>query len=381
MNKSDLKILQLVSVRWWNASAYYAISLSEGLQQIGVANTVAGREKSPPLQMALKKSLDTYTQINLETYNPLKTWQNRKRLKNLISERQISLINAHRPEDHSYGAFSIGRTKYTPLIRTISDVRAPKNHILNRWLHQSKTDYFIFSCKASYERYQNVWPIFENRSKVVLTAIDTNYFKPQNSKINLRRQLDISDDEIVIGIIARLSPVKDHKTFIKAASIISEKYSNLKFLISGEESQLTHSDLKKMAQEAGVLNKVIFLHRSPEYEIRDLIKCLDIGVVASMDSEVICRISLEYMAMEKPQIVTNINVLPEIVKEGENGFVIPAKDPAAIVDKLINLVNNKELRKSLGTSARQIAKSKYSFPVLARDTLSIYQEVFERTKR
>jgi len=381
MSQSHLKILQLVSVRWWNASAYYAISLSEALKQTGTANIVAGRENSPPLRMAQRKSLDTYTQINLETFSPFKTLQNSKRLKSILNDQQIDLINAHRPEDHSYGAFSIGRKRPIPLIRTISDVRAPKNHILNKWLHKSRTDYFIFSCKASLDRYQKVWPIFESRSKVVLNAIDTDYFQPQNSKANLRKQFGILEDELVIGIIARLSPVKDHETYIKAASIATEKCPNLRFLISGEESQITHSDLKKKAQEAGVADKMIFLHRSTNYEIRDLIDCLDIGVVASMGSEVICRISLEYMAMEKPQVVTNINVLPEIVKDDQNGYVVPARNPAGIAEKLVNLANNKELRKNMGANARKIAESKYSFPVFARDTLSIYREVLEKKVR
>ncbi|MFQ5584894.1 MAG: glycosyltransferase, partial [Calditrichia bacterium] len=174
-----IKTLQLVSVPWWNASAYYGIILAKALEISGIPTIVAGRGDSPPLLKAKEYALTTHTEINLETFNPAKTIHNYLKLKQLLRAENILLINSHRPQDHIYGALARKSLRsYIPLIRTVSDVRYPKTNAINYWLHNKATDFFIFTCIKSYERYQSTWPIFENRSAVIYSAIDTDYFQP-----------------------------------------------------------------------------------------------------------------------------------------------------------------------------------------------------------
>ena len=184
---------------------------------------------------------------------------------------------------------------------------------------------------------------------------------------------------MVIGIISRLSPVKDHQTFLKAAAILTKRYANVQFLISGEEAQFSHEDLFRVARKLNIQDKVIFLDRQDN--IKKLIGILDIGVVASKGSEVICRISVEYMAMGKPQVVTSINVLPEIIEDGKNGFIVPPGDAIAMAEKLSHLIDNHDLRIRMGNQARQIAETKYSYSALIDKTLKVYQKTLEKYKQ
>ncbi len=376
METQSLKTLQLVSVRWWNASAYYAVSLTEALNKAGVFSIAGGRRSSPPIQKAREFHLPAYTAINLETFNPFTTLLNVFRLTRYIRQHRISLINGHRPEDGLYAAL-VRRRFPTPLpvVRTVSDVRPPKDHPLNKWLHQQGMDFLIFSCHASYERYQSVWPIFEKKSAVIYSAIDTDVFQPRSRNSKFRQTLGIGEDEVLIGIIARLSPVKDHHTFLRAAARVQQDAPETRFLISGENAQLTRKDLERFATELGISERVIFLPRDDSISVRDLIAALDIGVVASNGSEVICRVAVEYMAMGKPQVVTNINVLPEIVDDGENGFVVPARDPEAMAKSLLRLIQNPGLRLQMGKTARRYAMEKFSYPVFAEKTLRVYQRL------
>ncbi|NIW99660.1 MAG: glycosyltransferase [Phycisphaerae bacterium] len=376
---NTLNTLQLVSVRWWNANAYYAISLTEALNQVGYYSIAGGRENSPPIRKAKQFNLPVFADIDLETFNPISGIKNVLRLKRFIQQNSIRLVNAHRAEDVFFGVLTkkLSPTPI-PVIRSVGDVRPPKNHCLNRWIHERGTDYFIFSCRANYDRYQSVWPIFENKSEIIYSAIDTEFFQPRQQPSPLRKELSISDEEVVIGIIARLSPVKDHHRFLRAAAQVASQAPQARFLISGEEAQLSHVDLKEFARELGIYEKVIFMHRDDGLDIRDLIDCLDIGIVSSSGSEVICRVSVEFMAMGKPQVTTDINVLPEITEEGINGFVVPAKDPEAMAKRILELVNNPELRREMGKRARQVAETKYSFPVFAEKTLEVYRRVLDR---
>jgi glycosyltransferase involved in cell wall biosynthesis len=379
MNMDRIKTLQLISVRWWNASAYYGVSLAEALNKAGIPSIVGGRGGSPPLEKAREFKQPTFTDINLESLNPLIAAKSLAQLKKFLKEESIALLNAHRPEDGLFGVLSKKSfLKPIPVIRTVSDVRAPKNNAANKWLHEKGMDFLIFSCQASYQRYHNVWPIFENKSAVIYSAIDTEIFRPDNDKSMLRREFGIAANEVVIGIIARLDPVKDHLTFLKAAAKVAERTPHTRFLISGETCNVSHEELQQFARELGIYEKVIFLDRQEDLDVRDLIHSLDIGVVASNGSEVICRISVEYMALGKPQVTTDINVLPEIIEEGENGFVVPAGDAGAMAAEILKLVENAELRQSMGFKARRIAENKYSYSVFAKKTQEIYREVLER---
>lgn len=377
MTTTPINTLQLVSVRWWNASAYYGITLADALIQQGESCTVGGRADSPPIVKAKDVfQLPVFNDINLESLSPLSAVKNLRALKNFIHKNKISLINAHRPEDHSFTALlNAFSSKKIPLVRTVSDVRAPKDRSLNKLLHDKATDFYIFSCKASYDRYQAVWPIFEQRSKVIYSAIDTDKYQPLEAQSPLRGKLVIANDELLFGIIARLSPVKDHATFLKAAAKALKKHTGLKFLIAGEEVEVSFEALKTLAGELGISDRVIFLHRDDSIEHTDLIGALDAGVITSTDSEVICRIAVEYMAMGIPQIVTDVNVLPEIIDHEKTGLIIQHSDPDALAQAICQLSEQVNIRKQMADSARQAALSRFSYPAYAKETLGVYRQV------
>ena len=157
MDPDKLSTLQLISVRWWNANAYYAISLSQILQEKKIRVIVGGRSSSPPIQAASRQQL-TYCDLNLESFQPWQWVKNLRDLKKIIRQYKINMINAHRPEDHFYSWILRRKIPNIPLIRSVSDVRPPKNNVINKILHLKYTDHFIFSCQANRDRYLKVWP-------------------------------------------------------------------------------------------------------------------------------------------------------------------------------------------------------------------------------
>ena len=383
MTASELKTLQLVSVRWWNASVYYGISLCDALNRAGIPSIAGGRIDSPPLRKAREVfSLPTFTEINLESLKPQLALRNLRALRRYVREARITLINAHRPEDHSFGAL-LRQFSSTPLplVRTVSDVRSPRDHRLNRLLHDRGTDFYIFSCKASYERYQAVWPIFEGRSAVIYSALNTDFYHPLQEPSPLRLKLGIKPEEVLVGVIARLDPVKDHASFLRAAAQALETAPRARFLISGEDCNVTREELQVLAGELGILERVIFLDRDDGLDHRELIGALDVGVVSSNGSEVICRIAVEYMALGIPVVSTDINVLPEIVEHGRSGFVGGAGDHQAMARHITTLVNNAELRKKMGQTARRDAEARFSYPALVEQTLVAYRRAEEIVRK
>ncbi len=378
MLKNPLSTLQLISVRWWNASAYYAIALSKILQQNGMPVYVGGSANTPSIQEAKKENLPVL-QLNFESFYPWYFLKNLRNYRNFISAKKIDIINAHRPEDHFYSALI--KKKYTglPLIRTVGDVRPPKNNRFNKNLHLNHTDFFIFSCRANKIRYQNVWPVLDQKSTVVYAGVDTDLFSPPANVEMSRNKMNLPADAVAFGMVGRFSPVKDHSSFLKAAARIIEKKRNVRFIISGEEVEITRHLLEEKASQLGILNQVLILEKYQD--VREVMNLIDIGVVCSLDSEAISRVTAEFMSMGKPVIVTDINVLPEMVTSGRDGFVVPAQSPERLSQAMEIFVENYELRMKMGKQARKTAMERFSYSRFYDDTINKYQDVLKMCSR
>ena len=372
MDPKKLTILQLISVRWWNANAYYAISLSQILHQKNIRVLVGGQAGSPPIQMAIQNQLNI-CHFNLESFNPWNWLKNINKLKNVILENKINLINAHRPEDHFYSGMLKKKLPGIPLIRSISDVRSPKKNLINKLLHLKHTDHFIFSCQANRDRYLQVWPLPLERTSVIYSGIDIRHFSIQKNLIKYSTNYNIPSDTIVFGIIGRLSPVKDHFTFLKAAALLSAKIANVFFVISGEEVEIKIEQLRQLSKQLGIADKILLLGKSAD--VREIINLVDVGIICSYGSEAVSRITAEFMAMSKPVIVTRINVLPEMITDGKDGFIVSARSPENLSHKMQELVQNPQLLARMKENARKTAENRFSYQRFYQDTIEVYEKV------
>lgn len=375
MNSEKLSTLQLCSVRWWNANAYYAISLSEVLQENKVEVLVGGTVNSPALQMARRSNLPT-RELDLESFHPWRWVKNISILKNMIESMRINLINAHRPEDHFYSGILKRKMPQIPLIRSVIDVRPPKTNLINKRLHLKYTDHFIFSCQANRNRYLQVWPELKEKSTVIYSGIDTQYFRPDESYDINKLKYNIPSDKLVFGMISRLSPVKRHSIFLKAASLLSRLTSKVFFIISGEEVEIKTAHLQEICENLGIADQTLFLDKFAD--VREVISLIDVGVVCSSDSEAVSRITAEFLAMSRPVIVTDINVLPEMITDGYDGFIVPPRSPEDLVNRMNIFVQNPQLLKTMRLNARKTAETRFSYQRLFQETIQTYQMVLNK---
>ncbi len=382
MNEPGGTTLQMVTVRWWNASAYYAVSVARALQMAGYPSIVASPEHYPATARARQANLTVFSGARTESLNPLRILGNLVVLKRFITHHNIRFLNAHRPEDHAHAALLRAVMNVPiPVIRTVTDVRFPKKHALNRRIHQRYTDYFIFSSRSSVERYQSVWPFFEEGKNytIIPGGIDTDYFTPRTASPEQRTALGIDRDAVVFGLIARLSPVKGHRVFLEAAAQVHRRFPNTRFLISGEAVEITHAELQEYAQTLGIAPAVIFQEKAAD--VREVIEIIDVGVVASLDSEVVCRIGMEMMAMGKPVIATRVNVLPELIEDGGEGILVPPGDASALARAMEHMLMKPDIISRMGKQARRRVETEYSLPVLAQKTWRAYERALQHFKQ
>jgi len=379
-NSRKLCILELINVRWYNACAYYAVTLSLALGKRGHRVIVGGDPESPPILVAQKSGLETYSDLFLSMTNPFSIVYNIKRLSEFIEKERVDIINAHRGESHLVAALAIRWNKNNiPLIRTRGDVRSPQNSIFNKYLNNSLTDKIVTTAEVLKNDYIQKLGIDENKVIKINSGIDENYFHPQPADVHWKSKLGIAEDTLVMGIVGRLSPVKGHKYFIQAADYVLRNCSKrIKFIIAGQDAQIKSSQLQEMTKGLGIENHFCFIGKVDDVE--KIISLLDIGVVSSVGSETICRSALEYMAMGKPVVGTTINAIPEIVSDGLNGILVPPEDGASMGRALLELLENDQKRIDFGRKSRELIEEKFTLDKLASQTEKVYFQALKEKK-
>ncbi|KPK77886.1 MAG: hypothetical protein AMJ89_01640 [candidate division Zixibacteria bacterium SM23_73] len=367
----NLNILQLINVRWYNACAYYAITLSYALKGRGHKVIVAGDPKSPPVLEAEKLGLQVYGDLHLSYTSPWMVVYNIKRIADLVKKENIHIINAHRGEVHLVAAlYKYVLKKKVPLIRTRGDMRPPKNNVFHRYLNDSLTDQIIVTAESLKESYLQDLKIKEEKVSKISVGIDQIFFSPRPPDQSWRNRLNIGEGDLVVGMVGRLSPVKGHKYFIQAAKLVAKKIPRVKFIIAGEDAQIKASELWVVVEKLNIENNFRFVGKLDD--IREIVSLFDVGVVASVGSETICRVALEYLAMGKPVVGTSVNAVPEVVQHGVNGFVVPPEDGRALGEAILKLLENKEKRINFGNKGRSSVEKKFSLEQFAKNTEEVY---------
>ncbi len=210
---------------------------------------------------------------------------------------------------------------------------------------------------------------YVNRKKVELlpNCINLQEFKASRPSEEIRRELAIPAASIVVGALGNLRPEKDLGAFLLAARGVRNIDPTVEFLVIGDGAG--RDDLKRLAVALDLSECVHFL--SDRSDVPDLIAVLDILVMSSY-TESFPNAILEAMAMGVPVIATHVGGIPEIVDEGQTGFLVPPKDPKAITDRILDLCQNSSQRLRMGRAARKRVEDEFTVQEITGKLESIY---------
>lgn len=364
--------IQAVSLRWFNACAYYAVALSRGLKALGNRVTFAGVSDTPAVEKASEYGIEILDKKSQKSRNPFEQIRLVNKYRRFVLKNNVKLVNVHHGHDHFLWYLALRGTGI-PLIRTSGNQIPPSVHFFSRFLIKRGTAGFIASCRKIQGFYSDGFGIEAERIPVINGGINTYYYSIDYNRSQLRNKIGLPNNAFVFGIIGRFSRDKGHKFFFRAAGIIAKEYPEAWFLTAGWKAQLTEKDIRTMAREAGILDRTVFPGHYPDS--RDIISSLDAGVIASVGSETVCRIAMEYMAMGIPVIATDTNVIPEIVRHNESGLVVPSGNYEAMARAMKQFLISKEKARAFGQYGRKIAEREYSLESFAAQTIEAYRSI------
>lgn len=204
-------------------------------------------------------------------------------------------------------------------------------------------------------------------------GIDLQLFSPEcfsmESKLNMRRSLNIGQSTVVITTIARINRVKGYHDLINAVSMLPNCDWHL--LCIGEDEGIQDNVMKQVA-DLGLRSRVTLM--GPRTDIPEILSITDIYVLASY-REGMPRSIIEAQAMAIPVVATNIRGSREIVIDNETGFLVPTHDPAAIRQSIQRLVDDSVLRKSFGVAGRQRVLQEFDEDKVCQRVWDIYRQL------
>lgn len=214
-----------------------------------------------------------------------------------------------------------------------------------------------------------------SKTTLIYPPTEMRLFNPDISPIKVKKELGLSDNYPIVGLIGHINPVKGHTVFIEAAKYVIEQFPAARFLIIG--GIVFHKDvayanqLKKLAREKRLTNEVVFLgFRS---DVPEIIASLDIFVLASL-TEPFGKVVVEAMAMKKPVVATRVGGVPEIIEHGKSGILIPPGDAMTLAEAITKVAKDENRARKIGVVGRRTVIRKFNLG----NFLQRFERVFDK---
>lgn len=191
-----------------------------------------------------------------------------------------------------------------------------------------------------------------------------------------RKRFGAAEGEKVISIVARLEDIKGHDYFIEAADMLLKKGFNAKFFIAGTGSYESH--LKEKVLNLKRENDIIFTGFLRDVD--NLLKITDIQVNASFGTEATSLSLLEGMSLGIPAVVSDFGGNPGVIKDGENGIIVPQKDSEKLAQAIEMLLTDERLYDKLSAGSKRIFENRFTAHNMTEQTEQIYKSIMEERK-
>jgi glycosyltransferase involved in cell wall biosynthesis len=212
-------------------------------------------------------------------------------------------------------------------------------------------------------------------------GIDLARFDPvahRPSRQIVRSELGIDPDEVVVGVVGRLVEEKGYLEVFEAARMLRGDGVAVRFLVAGPHEPAKADAVSEAEIERAQQEGVLFLGYRDDVE--RLYAAMDLYVLAS-HREGFPRSAMEAAAMGLPAVVTDIRGCRQVVEHGQTGFIVPVRDGAALARAIADLVQQAEVRTTLGAAAQQKAAREFDDRRQSDITLAVYRTLLASAAR
>jgi len=311
----------------------------------------------------------------------------RSQVRQLHVQQPLNLIHAHAALPCGQAAMLLARDLGIPFVITVHGLDAFSTQQVQGWFGRRCSE----TCADVYRAAARVICISEQVARrvherltqaasvsVVYNGVDSSLFSPLLSP-RLGPTISPADDarstHSVILSVGNLIPIKGHEFLLRSIAAIAPTHPQVQCRIIGDGPE--RGRLQELARELHIEDRIHFLGRRPRAEVAAAMKDCTVFALPSWYEGLGC-VYLEAMSAERPAIACHGQGIEEIIRHGENGWLIEPKNLSDLTAALHTLLSDRPLREKVGRKGRQTILQGYTLEHQARQLLSIYRESLPR---
>ncbi len=249
-----------------------------------------------------------------------------------------------------------------------------RRSILNKYIFRARiafpfSDAIVGNSKAGLKAYNSP----HNKSFCIYNGMDLKRFEGVEDAELVKERLFLNKPRIIIGMVASFSNHKDYYTLIQAAIKIISTNKKVSFILVGGGDTL---DEMKSLVPHDISDRIIFLGKISGIE--SIVNVFDIGILltnSKVHGEGISNSLIEYMALGKPVIATRGGGTDEIVRDGQNGFLVDPGNVNVLLNKIDILIQNSDLRQSMGNIGRKMIVELFDIRIMTKNYIALYENI------
>ena len=357
-NPKPLAVLEAITPSRIGGAEVYVAQICEKLAHLGAHVDLFCPSGRPFVDYADRRGIGSVNWKTHGKFDPITVL----RLARLIKKNRIDVIHTHLSTASLLGAFA-AKLAGVPSVAHVHGMNSATCF---------KHSGLVIAVSEAVKKHLCAQGLDGSKIRVLHNGIDLTRFQPI-SKTEARSCLSYDSDAQIFGVFGRLSPEKGQKFAIEAMSIVIKDYPNARLILAGDGKD--RADLESFAQTLGIAENVHF-----EGFIADpsrMMSACDAVIVPSI-KEGFGLAAVEAMALGRPVVATDAGGLPEIIVNGETGFIVPTRDPQAIADLIKHLLEDKALAESMGKRGRERAEDCFDLDKQMKLLLSILRKVAGR---
>lgn len=327
--------------------------------------------------------------------HPWKDYKAYKRIKKIIKDFKPDIVHTHAAKPGAVGRLAAKKMKVPVIIHTYH------GHVFHSYFGGLKTKFIINTERFLAKRTDTIVTISTQQLKELST--DFKIAKPEKFRIiplgldldkfqtdrevkrkKFRDEFRIGDHEVVITIVGRLVPVKNHELFLEAIHyVLKNTNKKIKAFIVGDGETRMH--LEEKAKNLGILfstekdsqheHPLVFTSWRTDVDIINAGS--DIITLTSFNEGTPVSL-IEAQAANKPIVSTRVGGIEDVVQEGETALLSEINDKENFFKNLLMIVEDDDYRNRLGTHSSEFVMNNFSYQRLVKDMSALYYELLEK---
>lgn len=312
-----------------------------------------------------------------------------RKIKQIIEEFQPDIVHTHAAKAGALGRKAAKACGVPVIVHTFhghvfhsyfGKVKTQLYKIIERRLAKLSTGIIAIS-PIQKEELSSIHGICSpDKIKVIPLGFDLLKFQENlaEKRTATRQKWKLNEDEVAVGIVGRLAPIKNHKLFLDVIALLAEKGTHARYFIvgDGQEKPAIGQRAKELENQYGLKIELTSWIK----DIATFNAGMDI-ICLSSDNEGTPVSLIEAQASGVPVISTDVGGVKDILDEGNTGFVVPKKDPEAFGEKLQMLIENKEIRAKMSQNGWNFVRDKFHYTTLVKNMEDYYAELIEKTRK